>query len=347
MSDPRPRNATTSPSRGPSGLRKAAILLVTLPAETSALVFQSLSEDDMERISQEIAHLGPVDRQETVEVLEEFKDTATVQQMLREGGFDNAIELIRSSLPEEKANRLVRLLNAQRQSMPFYFLEHTEADVMVTFPQEEHPQTIALILSYMPPSNAAEVLTGFPPERQVEIVRRIATLGHTSPEAIKRVEAGLQKFLATQAFEERQEVGGVKTVSEILNVLDRSTERAILETIEEDDNELAEDIKKLMFVFDDLVLVDDRGMQNVLREIANEVLALALKTASDELKEKIFRNMSVRAAETVQSEIEFMGPVRITDVEAAQSQVVEVVRRLEEAGDVVISGRGGETDLVE
>jgi flagellar motor switch protein FliG len=199
----------------------------------------------------------------------------------------------------------------------------------------------------MPPSNAAEVLTGFPPERQVEIVRRIATLGHTSPEAIKRVEAGLQKFLATQAFEERQEVGGVKTVSEILNVLDRSTERAILETIEEDDNELAEDIKKLMFVFDDLVLVDDRGMQNVLREIANEVLALALKTASDELKEKIFRNMSARAAETVQSEIEFMGPVRITDVEAAQSQVVEVVRRLEEAGDVVISGRGGETDLVE
>ncbi len=329
-----------------SGYRKAAIMLITLESETSGKIFQSLPEEDMERISQEIAALGLIDKEEVVGVLEEFKDVAMVQQMLREGGYDNAIDLIRSSLPREKADRLVRLLEAQRQSMPFHFLEHTEADVMVTFLQEEHPQTIALVLSYMPPTQAAEVLTGLPPERQVDIVRRIATLGHTSPEAIKRVEAGLQKYLASLAFEETQEVGGIKTVSEILNVLDRSTERAILETIEEESIELAEEIKKLMFVFEDLILVEDRGMQSVLKEVENKSLALALKLASEELKNKIFKNMSKRASEMVQEEIQYMGPVRISDVEAAQSQIVEIVRRLEEVGDVVIQGRGGEANLV-
>ena len=328
------------------GLRKAAILLISLDTETGGKIFQGLPEEDMERLSQEIAGLGMVEKDEILSVLEEFKDLAMVQQMLREGGYDSAIELIRNSLPEEKADRLVRLLEAQRQSMPFHFLDHTEAEVMVTFLQEEHPQTIALVLSYMGPQQAADVLTGLPQERQVDIVRRIATLGHTSPEAIKNVEAGLKKYLASLAFEETQEVGGVKTVSEILNVLDRSTERAILETIEEDNMELAEDIKKLMFVFEDLILVDDRGMQNVLKEVENKTLALAMKMASEELKEKIFKNMSTRAAEMVQEEIQFMGPVRISDVEACQTQIVEIVRRLEEAGDVVIQGRGGESSVV-
>ena len=336
----------TSKPEEPRGMRKAAIMLITLDADTSGKIFQALPEEDMERLSQEIAGLGLVEKNEMLEVLEEFKDIAMVQQMLREGGYDSAIELIRNSLPAEKADRLIRLLEAQRQSMPFHFLEHTEADVMVTFLQEEHPQTIALVLSYMPPQQAADVLTGLPQERQVDIVRRIATLGHTSPEAIKKVEAGLRKYLASLAFEETQEVGGVKTVSEILNVLDRSTERAILETIEEDNVELAEEIKKLMFVFEDLILVDDRGMQNVLKEVENKTLALALKMASEELKEKIFKNMSTRAAEMVQEEIQYMGPVRIADVEANQTQIVEVVRRLEEAGDVVIQGRGGETSVV-
>lgn len=328
------------------GLRKAAILIVSLDAETGGKIFRGLPEDDMERLSQEIAGLGVVGKEEMLSVLEEFKDLAMVQQMLREGGYDSAIELIRQSLPEEKADRLIRLLEAQRQSMPFHFLDHTEAEVMVTFLQEEHPQTIALVLSYMAPAQAANVLTCLPQERQVDIVRRIATLGHTSPEAIKKVEAGLKKYLASLAFEETQEVGGVKTVSEILNVLDRSTERAILETIEEDNIELAEDIKKLMFVFEDLILVDDRGMQNVLKEVENKTLALAMKMASEELKEKIFKNMSTRAAEMVQEEIQFMGPVRIADVEACQTQIVEIVRRLEEAGDVVIQGRGGESSVV-
>ncbi|MFQ5653201.1 MAG: flagellar motor switch protein FliG, partial [Planctomycetota bacterium] len=237
-------------------------------------------------------------------------------------------------------------LDAQRQAVPFHFLDHAEAEVLVTFLQEEHPQTIALVLSYMEPAKAAEILTSLGQEKQFDIVKRIATLGHTSPEAIKKVEAGLRKYLASLAFEEYQEVGGVKTVSEILNVLDRTTERQILENIEEEDPHLGEEIKKLMFVFEDLIMVDDRGMQNVLKEVENKDLALALKLASDELKEKIFRNMSKRASEMIREEIEYMGPVRISDVEAAQQGVVEIVRRLEEAGDVVIQGRGGESSIV-
>lgn len=328
------------------GLRKAAILLVTLDSEIATKIFGSLSEDDMELVSQEIAALGLVRKPEILEVLEEFKDLVLVQRLLKEGGFDHAITLINSSLPQQKAQRLVRLLEAQRQAVPFHFLEQAEADVLSTFLQEEHPQTIALVLSYMDQGKAAEVLTSFPQERQFDIVRRIATLGHTSPEAIKKVEAGLQKYLASLAFEEMQEVGGVKTVSEILNVMDRSTERMILENIEEDNPELAAEIKKLMFVFEDLMLVDDKGIQNILKEVENKELALALKLASDDLKSKIFRNMSGRAAELIKEELEYMGPVRISDVESAQQGIVEIVRRLEESGDVVVSGRGGETNVV-
>jgi len=328
------------------GLRKCAILLVGLPSKVATEVFGSLSEDDMELVSQEIARLGVVRKAEMLEVLEEFKDLALMQRLMKEGGYDHAISLIQESLPDAKAAKLVRILEAQRQSVPFHFLEHAEADVLSTFLQEEHPQTIALVLSYMAPPKASDVLATLSQERQFDIVRRIATLGHTSPEAIKRVEAGLQKYIASLAFEEMQEVGGVKTVSEILNVMDRATERQILENIEEENPELAEDIKKLMFVFEDLMLVDDKGIQNVLKEVENKELALALKLASDDLKEKIFKNMSTRAADLIREELEYMGPVRIADVEAAQQEVVEVVRRLEESGDVVIQGRGGEASLV-
>lgn len=329
-----------------TGLRKAAILLVALDTDVATEIFAQLGETEMEAASHEIARLGVVDKSEMIAVLEEFRDLVMVQSLVKEGGYDRAIMLIQSSVPKSQAGKLVRLLEAQRQAAPFNFLQHSEPDVLVTFLQEEHPQTIALVLSYVEPSKAAEVLTALPPERQIDIVKRIATLGHTSPEAIKRVESGLRKHMASLAFEEYQEVGGVKTVSEVLNVLDRATERLILETIEEENTELAEEIKKLMFVFEDLMLVDDKGIQNVLKEVENAELSLALKTASDQLKEKIFTNMSKRAAEMVQEEMSFMGPVRISDVEQAQQSIVEVVRRLEESGDVVVLGRGGESSVV-
>ncbi len=328
------------------GLRKAAILLVALDSETAAAVFKSLPEDEMEMISQEIAGLGVVKKEEMLEVLEEFKELVIMQKLIREGGYQNAIDLISKSLPKNKAARLVRLLDAQREAVPFHFLEHTEADVLVTFLQEEHPQTVAVVLSYMQPPKAAAILASMSQESQIDIVKRIANLGHTSPEAIRNVEAGLRKYLNSLAFEEFQEVGGVKTVSEVLNVMDRATERVIMESIEEESPDLAEEIKKLMFVFEDLVLVDNKGMQAVLKEVESRTLALALKLASDELKNKIFKNMSSRAAELIQDELKYIGPARISDVEAAQQSIVEIVRRLEESGEVVVSGRGCSDNVV-
>lgn len=347
------RSATASPEATqrnpiaiPSGLRKAAILMISIDAEAASKIFGQLTETEMETVSQEIARLGTVSRDELITVMEEFKDLLMVQGLIKQGGYDHAVEIIQKSLPKAQAMKLVRLLEAQRQATPFNFLQHTEADVLMTFLQEEHPQTIALVLSYVDPSKAAEILTSLGTEKRIDIVKRIANLGHTSPEAIKNVESGLRKYLASLQFEELAEVGGVKTVSEILNVLDRASERAILENIEEENPTLAEEIKKLMFVFEDLLLVDDKGIQNVLKEVENAELSLALKTASDELKAKIFGNMSKRAGEMIQEEMQYMGPVRISDVETAQQSIVEIVRRLEESGEVVVVGRGGENSVV-
>ena len=334
----------------PEGVRKAAIFIISLDEETASLVLKKLGDRNAEMITREIARLGVVGREKIADVLEEFQELSKVQEFVREGGLDYAMKLIKKSFPETTANRLMRLLETaketQKQHMPFGFLKNTEPDSIHTFLLEEHPQTIALVLSYCEPAKAAEVLGRFPPEKQFDIVKRIAHLEHSSPDAIKQVESGLKKYLTSLAFEEFQEIGGVKTVAEILNVTDRTTEKAIMENLQGESPELVETIKKLMFVFEDIIHVDDKGVQNVLKEIDNKQLALALKTASKELKEKIFKNMSQRAAEMVKEEINYLGPVRVSDVERAQQDVVDVVRRLEEAGDLIILGRGGEGDLV-
>ena len=328
------------------GLRKAAVFVLSLDEEAASQVLKSLSDREAELIAREIARLGMVDKKQIADVLQEFNELSKVHEFMREGGTEQAMKLIKKAFPASTATRLVRLLETQKQNIPFGFLKNTETDSLYTFLQEEHPQTIALVLSYASAAKAAEVLSKFPPERQFDIVKRIAHLEHTSPEAIKQVESGLKKYLTSLAFEEFQEIGGVKTVAEILNVIDRSTEKAILENLEGDSHDLVEEIKKLMFVFEDIIHVDDKGVQNVLKEIDNKQLALALKTASPELKEKIFRNMSQRAAEMVQEEMGYLGPVRVSDVENAQQEIVDVVRRLEESGDVIILGRGGEGELI-
>ncbi len=331
---------------GLSGLRKAAILFVTLDEEVASTIFKQLPDEDAELISKEIAEMGMVDKEQIRSVVEEFRDMATVCQYVREGGVEYAVKLIEKSFPQVKAYRLTRLLETQKQNIPFVFLKNTEMESLLTFLGEEHPQTIALVLSYMEPGKAAEILTRSPQEKQFDIMRRIAALEHTSPEAIRHVESGLRRYLASLAFEEFQEVGGIKTVAEILNVLDRGTSKAILENLEEEEPETADEIKKLMFVFEDILLVDDRGIQNMLKEIEPKELALALKTASPELKEKILKNMSARASELVKEEMQFLGPVRVADVEAAQQTIVDTVRRLEEQGLVIISGRGGEGEVI-
>lgn len=331
------------------GLRKAAIFIISLDEETASLVLSKLGERDAGRIAREIARLGEVRREAIAEVLEEFLDLGKVQDFVRQGGIEHAKALIAKSFPAPKAARLVGLLErreAGKGRTPFEFLEDAEPGNIHAFLIEEHPQTIALVLSHCEPSKAADVLGRFPPEKRGDIVKRIARIERSSPEAIRQVESCLKVHLSAPAFEEYAEIGGARTVAEILNVTDRAAERAILEDLRGESPELVETIVKMMFVFEDIVRADDRGVQNLLKEIDNRQLALALKTASKELKEKIFVNMSARAAETVREEIGYLGPVRVCEVERAQAEIVDVVRRLEESGSLFIAGRGGEGDLV-
>jgi flagellar motor switch protein FliG len=232
------------------------------------------------------------------------------------------------------------------QTTPFSFLQKAESENLLTFIQDEHPQTIALILAHLPPQKASEILVGLPSQKQIEVVKRVANMEQTNPEVIKEVERGLEHRLSDIVSQTFEKAGGVDTVAEILNLADRSTEKGIMEGLEAEDPDLVEQIRRLMFVFEDILLVNDKGIQSVLKEIDNDELALALKTASDELKQKIFKNMSERAAQLIQEDMQYMGPVRVSDVEAAQQKIVDVVRRLEDAGEIIISGRGGEKEMV-
>ncbi|MBI4584290.1 MAG: flagellar motor switch protein FliG [Planctomycetes bacterium] len=324
------------------GLRKAAVLMITLNEEVAAEVFKRLSDKEAKVLSKEIMRLGMVDKKQIASVLHEFQRLFNVSNFIREGGKEQAFNLLKKSFPSDTANRLMKLLSEEQIEIPFAFLKNVEIDTLLPFLKEEHSQTISLVLSYMEPVKAAKLLVKLPAEQQAEIVKRIATLDQTSPEAIEQVEKGLRKYISTLSFEEYKKVGGVKTVAEMMNVIDRTVEKSIMENINAENPKLSDQIKKLMFVFEDILLVDERGIQNVLKELDNKQLAMALKGSSKELQEKIFKNMSQRAAEGLKEEMSFLGPVRLVDVQAAQQAIVDVVRRLEEAGEVIIQGRGEE-----
>jgi flagellar motor switch protein FliG len=323
-----------------SGLRKAAVFLLSLDQELAATVLSGLEKDEIETLSLEIARIRNIEKSERDVVLEEFYHLELAQKYVAQGGLAYAKALLEKSLSPNDAAKVLETLEHSIRSVPFNFLRKAEAENLLTFIQDEHPQTIALILSHLTPAKGSEILKGLPAEKQVEVIKRIATMEHTSPEVINQVERALEKRLAAIVTQEFQEAGGIESVAEMLNVTDRSTEKTILENLEEEDAELVEQIKKLMFVFEDILKVNDRGIQALLKEVDNEELALSLKTASPELREKIFRNMSDRATELIKEEMDYMGPVRLSDVEAAQQTIVDVVRRLEETGDVIIHGRG-------
>jgi flagellar motor switch protein FliG len=328
------------------GLSKAAILLLNLPENVSAAVLRHLDRDLVEDITREIASLDFVDPVQQGQVVEEFYNIALARTYAKQGGVGYAKQLLSKALPADQADYVMKLIEHQVYKQPFSFLAKTDSENLLTFIQDEHPQTIALILSHLTTNKAAEVLGGLPMEKQLEVVARIAHMDNTNPEVIREVEQGLEMRLSGIVSQTFQRVGGVERVAEMLNLADRSTEKTILEALESQDPDLVEQIRRLMFVFEDILLVNDKGIQQVLKEIENETLALALKTASDELRDKIFRNMSERASTLIKEDMEYMGPVRISDVEAAQQKIVDVVRRLEDAGEVIISGRGGEKELV-
>jgi len=329
-----------------SGVRKAAILLLALNEETAAEILKRLDREAVEEVTREIASVGEVPVEQRDQVIEEFYTLALARQYVDAGGINYARTLLERSMSKEEANRIMQQIEHQVYRQPFSFLQKTESENLLAFIQDEHPQTIAVILANLPPAKASEILVGLPAAKQIEVVTRIATMEQTNPDVIKEVEQGLEYRLSGIVSQSLKKAGGVETVAEMLNLADRATEKGILESLESEDPDLVEQIRRLMFVFEDILLVNDKGIQAVLKEVDHDELALALKTASDELKEKIFRNMSERAVQLIKEDMEYMGPVRLSDVEAAQQRIVDVVRRLEDAGEIIIAGRGGEKDII-
>ena len=328
------------------GTARAAVLLLVLESEAAGKLLRELPTEAVEEVTRTLASLGDVPEELGLAVIREFYGMSLAQGYVKDGGLDYARALLRRSLDPKDADRVIQQIQTHVQKTPFAFLQKAESENLLTFIQDEHPQTIALIVSHLPHHKASEILVGLPPEKQVEVVRRVAEMEQTNPEIVREVEAALEARLSNMLNHAAEKVGGIESVAEILNLCDRSTERQIMEGVEGQDPELVEEIRRLMFVFEDILLVDDRGIQAVLKQVDQKELCLALKTASDKLRTKIFSNMSSRAAELVREEMEFMGPVRVSEVEASQQRIVDLVRRLEDAGEIVIAGRGRERDLV-
>ena len=328
------------------GLSKAAILLLAVGQEGAAAILRNMEAEQVEEVTRELASLGRVPEEHQNAVIEEFYNTTIATNFANEGNLDFAKELLRGSMDPSVADRVLAQIQTQVQKTPFSFLQRAESENLLTFIQDEHPQTIALIVCHLSHHKASEILTGLPVQKQIEVIKRIANMEQTNPEVIREVEKGLESRLSNMLMQSMEKAGGVPTVSEILNLADRATEKAILEGLESEDPDLVEEIRRLMFVFEDVMMVNDKGIQAVLKEIENDELSVALKTASEELQEKILGNMSQRAGEMVREDMEFMGPVRLSDVEAAQQRIVDVVRRLEESGEVMLQGRGGDAEMV-
>lgn len=328
------------------GVEKAAILLLTLEHGSAGALLKELSTEMVEEVTRTLATIGEVPAPLAAAVVEEFYAMRMASQYAKEGGLDYAMVLLRDSLDPALATKMINQIQTQVQRTPFAFLQKAESDNLLTFIQDEHPQTIALIVSHLPHHKASEILVGLPEQKQIEVVRRVANMEQTNPSVIREVEAGLESRLSNMLMHSMEKVGGVETVAEVLNLCDRATEKAIMEGIEAEDPDMVEQIRRLMFVFEDIINVDDKGIQSVLKEVDNDELALSLKTASEPLKEKIFSNMSQRAAELIKEDMQYMGPVRLSDVEAGQQRIVDIVRRLEDAGEIIIAGRGGEKDVV-
>ena len=328
-----------------NGLQKAAILLIALGPEKAATIFKHLKEDEIEELTLEIANTRSVTPQEKENIMMEFYQICLAQQYIAEGGIGYAKELLEKALGAEKAQGVITKLTASLQVRPFEFVRKTDPSQLLNFIQDEHPQTIAMILSYLAPGQSALVLGALPPEKQADVAKRIAMMDRTSPDVIKEVERVLERKLASLVNQDYTIVGGVDAIVSILGNVDRGTEKHIMESLEIEEPELADEIRKKMFVFEDILLLDDRAIQRVLREVDNADLELALKSTTEEVQNVIFKNLSKRLAAMIKEDMDFMGPVRMKDVEEAQQKIVGIIRRLEDSAEIVIS-RGGGDDIV-
>ena len=329
-----------------SGIQKAAIILITLGADLSSSVLQSsFTDDEIEKITGEISLFENIPKEIQKGVIEEFMQLMQARDYIMRGGFDYAKDLLEKTVGQQKAGEILEKVAINIQNVPFSSLRKTEPKHLFNFIRDEHPQTVALILTYLHPEQASMIIAGLPPELQSDVARRVAIIDRISPEVIKEVESVLEKKVSMIIPHHEEQAGGIKALVNILNRVDRSTEKTILEELETNDPELADEIRKLMFVFEDIIKLHDVAIQRVLREVDQKDLAKALRGSNEEVASRIYKNMSKRAADMLKEETQFMGPVRLRDVEEAQQRIVQVIRRLDEAGEIIVA-RGGEDAIV-
>ena len=333
------------PKRKLSGKKKAAVLLISLGPDKSAEIFQHLDDEEIEELTMEIANMQHVDTDVKDNIMEEFYQIMEAKNYINRGGIDYARDVLQKALGDDKARDILERLTATLQVRPFDAVRKTDPSQLLNFLQGEHPQTISLVLSYLHPSQASQILSSLPQQIQTEVARRIAQMDRTSPDIIKEVEGVLEQKLSSVVTNEYATAGGIESIVDVLNQVDRGTEKNILDNLETDNPDLAEEIRQRMFVFEDITVLSDQAIQLVVRQVETQDLALALKTASDAVKEKLLGNMSQRASEMLEEDMEYMGPVRVREVEEAQQGIVNVIRQLEDSGEIVIA-RGEESEVI-
>ena len=329
-----------------NGIQKAAILFIVVGPERASKVFKFLKEDEVEQLTLEIANTKNITPSVKDEVLDEFYEVCLAQQYVTEGGISYANDLLEKSFGAEKAREIIGKLTDSLQVRPFEFVRKTDPSQLLNFIQDENSQTIALILSYLSAGQAATIVSALSPDKQADVAKRIAQMDRTSPDTIRDVEHVLERKLASLVNQDYTIAGGVDAIVEILNTVDRGTEKHIMETLEIEEPELSDEIRRKMFVFEDILSLDDRSIQRVLREVDNNELATALKSANEEVQTVIFNNLSKRLVAMIKDDMDFMGPVRLKDVEEAQQKIVNIFRKLEDSGEIVISRGGGDEIVV-
>ena len=328
-----------------SAKRKAAIVLTVLGPKNAAEVVKYFSDEQVEQFSLEVARLERVTPEIRASVVSEFHEMCMAQDFISEGGVDNARKVLEQAFGSDKADLVIRKILSAMQIVPFEFLKKADPNQLLGFIQDEHPQTIALILAYMPSSQAAMILTKLPQDLRGDVAERIAAMEQTPPEVIHRVEAVLERKVSSLINEEITKAGGPKALVDLLQRVDPATERLILDSLTDNNPELADEVKNMMFVFEDVIQLDDRAIQSILKEVDVKELAMALKGVNDEVRNKIYRNMSERATNMLKEDMDYMGPIKMRQVEEAQQKIVAIIRRLEEAGEISV-GRGEEDVLI-
>lgn len=328
-----------------TGVQKVAVLLVGLGPDVAVEIFKQLTEPEIDQLTMEISNVRQLKSSQTEKVIDEFYEMILGQDFMDEGGLEYARDILEKALGKDRAMDTIGRLTSRLHVKPFNFARRADPNQLFNILQHEHSQTIALVLSYLDSRQSSQVISQLPPAKQAEVARRIALMESTSPEVIHQVEQIIERKLSATGSQDYTATGGVEAIVQVLNNVDRGTEKAILSELEIDSPDLVAEIKKRMFVFEDIITLETRSIQRVIREVSDADLTFALKVAGEEVKEGIFSNMSARRAEVIRDEIDVMGPVKLKDVENAQTNIVALVRSLEEKGEIMVS-RGDGDELI-